>query len=105
MWVFVIKATLEMNQHLSKQTLIQIHLTMLPNKRIRFRTRAKPADNAMFAEEFFCKVSPGQFFKIEIYILKKKNFIYQNQFNHKVFVFDYIQMNVLNVKNFLLKQQ
>jgi hypothetical protein len=61
MWVFVIKATLEMNQHLSKQTLIQIHLTMLPNKRIRFRTRPKPADNAMFAEEFFCKVSPGSF--------------------------------------------
>ncbi|CAF0909662.1 unnamed protein product [Adineta steineri] len=58
MWVFVIKATLEMNQRLTKQSLIQIHLTMLPNKRIRFRTRAKPADNAMFAEEFFCKVSP-----------------------------------------------
>jgi hypothetical protein len=59
MWVFVIKATLEMNQYISKQALVQIHLTMLPNKRIRFRTRAKPADNAMFAEEFFCKVSTG----------------------------------------------
>jgi hypothetical protein len=59
MWVFIIKATLEMNQCFTKQTLVQIHLTMLPNKRIRFRTRAKPADNAMFAEEFFCKVSPG----------------------------------------------
>lgn len=59
MWVFVIRAALEMNQRLTKQSLVQIHLTMLPNKRIRFRTRAKPADNAMFAEEFFCKVSPG----------------------------------------------
>ncbi|CAF0749750.1 unnamed protein product [Adineta ricciae] len=58
MWVFVIKASLDMNQRASKQLLVQIHLTMLPNKRIRFRTRAKPADNAMFAEEFFCKVSP-----------------------------------------------
>ncbi|UJR33641.1 hypothetical protein I4U23_021074 [Adineta vaga] len=58
MWVFVIKAALEINQRLSKQLLVQVHLTMLPNKRIRFRTRAKPADNAMFAEEFFCKVSP-----------------------------------------------
>jgi hypothetical protein len=62
MWVFVIKATLEMNPRFTKQTLVQIHLTMLPNKRIRFRTRAKPADNAMFAEEFFCKVSSGEFF-------------------------------------------
>ena len=60
MWVFVIKATLEMNQRLSKQSLIQVHLTMLPTKRIRFRTRAKPTDNAMFAEEFFCKVSSGE---------------------------------------------
>ena len=60
MWVFVIKATLEMNQRLAKQSLIQVHLTMLPNKRIRFRTRAKPIDNAMFAEEFFCKVSSGK---------------------------------------------
>ena len=59
MWVFVIKAALEMNQRITKQTLVQIHLTMLPHKRIRFRTRAKPVDNAMFAEEFFCKVSPG----------------------------------------------
>ena len=61
MWVFVIKASLDMNQRASKQLLIQIHLTMLPNKRIRFRTRAKPVDNAMFAEEFFCKVSPGSY--------------------------------------------
>lgn len=59
MWVFVIKATIDMDQRLSKQTLVQIHLTVLPHKRIRCRTRAKPADNAMFAEEFFCKVSPG----------------------------------------------
>jgi hypothetical protein len=61
MWVFILKAALEMNQRYSKQTLIQIHLTMLPSKRIRFRTRPKPIDNAMFAEEFFCKVSPGWF--------------------------------------------
>lgn len=61
MWVFVLKATLEMKQRMNKQTLVQIHLTMLPSKRIRFRTRAKPSDNAMFAEEFFCKVSPGSF--------------------------------------------
>jgi hypothetical protein len=65
MWVFVIKATLEMNQRLTKQTLVQIHLTMLPSKRIRFRTRAKPVDNAMFAEEFFCKVSSGEFLILE----------------------------------------
>lgn len=58
MWVFVVKATLEMNQRFTKPTFVQVHLTMLPNKRIRFRTRAKAADNAMFAEEFFCKVSP-----------------------------------------------
>jgi hypothetical protein len=51
-----------MNQRSTKQALVQIHLTMLPSKRIRFRTRAKPVDNAMFAEEFFCKVSPGEFF-------------------------------------------
>ncbi|CAF4592318.1 unnamed protein product [Rotaria sp. Silwood1] len=57
MWVFIIKATLEMDQRVLKQALVQIHLTMLPHKRIRFRTQAKPADNAMFAEEFFCKVS------------------------------------------------
>ncbi|UJR13617.1 hypothetical protein I4U23_000630 [Adineta vaga] len=57
MWVFVIKANLEMTQNSSKQTLVQVHLTLLPNKRIRFRTRVKPIDNAMFAEEFFCKVS------------------------------------------------
>jgi hypothetical protein len=63
MWVFVIKSTLEMSHYVSKQSLIQIHLTMLPNKRIRYRTRAKPADNAMFAEEFFCKVSPGLLFQ------------------------------------------
>lgn len=61
MWVFVLKATVEINQRTAKPLLVQIHLTMLPNKRIRFRTRAKPADNAMFAEEFFCKVSPGMF--------------------------------------------
>jgi hypothetical protein len=59
MWVFVIKATLEMTQRSSKQTLVQVHLTVLPSKRIRFRTRVKPIDNAMFAEEFFCKVSSG----------------------------------------------
>jgi hypothetical protein len=59
MWVFVLKATLEMTQNLSKQTLVQVHLTVLPYKRIRFRTRVKPIDNAMFAEEFFCKVTPG----------------------------------------------
>ena len=59
MWVFIVKATLEMSQRFTRPTFIQVHLTMLPNKRIRFRTRAKPADNAMFAEEFFCKVSPG----------------------------------------------
>lgn len=58
-WIFLIKATLEMIQGLSKQTLVQVHLTVLPSKRIRFRTRVKPIDNAMFAEEFFCKVSPG----------------------------------------------
>jgi hypothetical protein len=34
MWVFVIKAALEINQRLLKQSLIQIHLTMLPNKRL-----------------------------------------------------------------------
>ena len=59
MWVFVIKATLEMTQNPSKQTLVQVHLTVLPSKRVRYRTRVKPIDNAMFAEEFFCKVSPG----------------------------------------------
>ena len=59
MWVFVIKATLEMTQSPSKQTLVQVHLTVLPSKRVRYRTRVKPIDNAMFAEEFFCKVSPG----------------------------------------------
>lgn len=59
MWIFVIKATLDMDSSLLKQTLVQIHLTVLPNKRIRYRTQAKPADNAMFAEEFFCKVSSG----------------------------------------------
>ncbi|CAF1558429.1 unnamed protein product, partial [Adineta ricciae] len=58
MWVFVIKATLEMTQNPSKQTLVQVHLTVLPSKRVRYRTRVKPIDNAMFAEEFFCKVSP-----------------------------------------------
>ncbi|CAF3615357.1 unnamed protein product [Rotaria socialis] len=57
MWIFVIKGTLDLEQSTLKQTLVQIHLTMLPNKRIRYRTQAKPADNAMFAEEFFCKVS------------------------------------------------
>jgi hypothetical protein len=59
MWVFVLKTTLEMTQHLLKQTLVQVHLTVLPYKRIRYRTRVKPIDNAMFAEEFFCKVTPG----------------------------------------------
>ncbi|CAF2627074.1 unnamed protein product [Rotaria sp. Silwood2] len=58
MWVFVIKATLEMTDNTPKQTLVQVHLTVLPSKRIRFRTRVKPIDNAMFAEEFFCKVLP-----------------------------------------------
>ncbi|CAF0799363.1 unnamed protein product [Adineta steineri] len=58
MWVFVIKATLEMTQDTLKQTLVQVHLTLLPNKRTRLRTRIKPINNAMFAEEFFCKVSP-----------------------------------------------
>ena len=67
MWVFVIKATLEMNQRLSKQTLVQIHLTVLPNKRIRFRTRAKPIDNAMFAEEFFCKVAAGLSLSLSVF--------------------------------------
>jgi hypothetical protein len=62
MWVFIIKATLEMKQSLSKQTLVQVHLTVLTYKRIRFRTRAKAIDNAMFAEEFFCKVSSGLYF-------------------------------------------
>jgi hypothetical protein len=61
MWVFVIKATLEMTERALKQTLVQVHLTVLPNKRIRFRTQVKQIDNAMFAEEFFCKVSPGLF--------------------------------------------
>ncbi len=64
MWVFVLKATLEMTQNLSKQTLVQVHLTVLPYKRIRFRTRVKPIDNAMFAEEFFCKVTPGLSYQI-----------------------------------------
>jgi hypothetical protein len=67
MWVFVIKATLEMTQRISKQTLVQVHLTVLPSKRIRFRTRAKLIDNAMFAEEFFCKVSPGLFSSIFLF--------------------------------------
>ncbi|CAF5010483.1 unnamed protein product [Rotaria sp. Silwood1] len=58
MWIFVIKATLEMTENLLKSTLVQVHLTVLPSKRIRFRTRVKSIDNAMFAEEFFCKVSP-----------------------------------------------
>jgi hypothetical protein len=62
MWVFVLKATLEMGLSLSKQTLVQVHLAVCPNKRIRFRTRVKLIDNAMFAEEFFCKVLPGWFF-------------------------------------------
>ena len=62
-WIFLIKATLEMTASLSKQTLVQVHLTVLPSKRIRFRTRVKPIDNAMFAEEFFCKVSPGSFIR------------------------------------------
>ncbi|CAF3780313.1 unnamed protein product [Rotaria magnacalcarata] len=57
MWIFVIKGTFDIEQSTLKQTLVQIHLTMLPNKRIRYRTQAKSADNAMFAEEFFCKVS------------------------------------------------
>jgi hypothetical protein len=65
MWVFVIKATLEMSQNLSKQTLVQVHLTVLPYKRLRFRTRVKPMENAMFAEEFFCKVTPGESFRID----------------------------------------
>lgn len=60
-WIFLIKASLEITPNLSKQTLVQVHLTVLPSKRIRFRTRVKPIDNAMFAEEFFCKVSPGSF--------------------------------------------
>ena len=59
MWVFVIKATLEMTQSPSKQTLVQVHLTVLPSKRVRYRTRVKPIDSAMFAAEFFWKVSPG----------------------------------------------
>lgn len=59
MWLFILKATLEMSRQASKQALVQIHLTVLPHKRIRFRTRAKPIENAMFAEEFLCKVSPG----------------------------------------------
>jgi hypothetical protein len=67
MWVFVIKAALEITQNFSKQTLVQVHLTVLPSKRIRFRTRVKPIDNAMFAEEFFCKVSPGLFSQIFFY--------------------------------------
>ncbi|CAF1196724.1 unnamed protein product, partial [Didymodactylos carnosus] len=58
MWVFVIKANFETIKKFSKQTLVQIHLTVLPNKRIRFRTRSKQWEDAMFAEEFFCKVSP-----------------------------------------------
>ncbi|CAF1114978.1 unnamed protein product [Didymodactylos carnosus] len=58
MWVFVIKANFETTKKLSKQTLVQIHLTVLPNKRIRFRTRSKQWEDTMFAEEFFCKVSP-----------------------------------------------
>ena len=58
-WVFITKATLEMTSRASKQTLVQVHLAVLPSKRVRFRTRPKPIDNAMFAEEFFCKVSPG----------------------------------------------
>ncbi|CAF0951088.1 unnamed protein product [Rotaria sordida] len=75
MWVFIIKATLEIDQCVLKQTLVQIHLTMLPNKRIRFRTQAKPADNAMFAEEFFCKVAPEsiqtQGIRFRLYINKR----------------------------------
>jgi ubiquitin len=59
-WLFVIKATLEMSEQLPKHSLVQVHLTVLPSKRVRFRTRAKPIDNAMFAEEFLCKVSPGE---------------------------------------------
>ena len=59
MWIFVIKATLEIDQHILERTLVHIHLTMVPSRCIRFRTRAKPADDAMFAEEFFCKISPG----------------------------------------------
>ena len=60
MWVFVVKATVDTPCNLSKQSLLQIHLTMLPSKRVRFRTRSKQVDNAMFAEEFFCKVSSGK---------------------------------------------
>lgn len=66
MWVFVIKATLNAHPHHSKQALVQIHLMMLPAKRVRYRTRTKPIDNAMFAEEFFCKVSSGTLAKIFI---------------------------------------
>jgi len=60
-WIFVLKATLEMNDTSVKQTLVQVHLTALPTKRIRYRTRVKPIENAMFAEEFFFKVPPGNF--------------------------------------------
>jgi hypothetical protein len=60
MWVFIVKATLEASSMTSKQSLISVHLTVLPNKRVRCRTRAKAVENAMFAEEFFCKVAPGQ---------------------------------------------
>lgn len=59
MWVFVIKAAIDPQCQLAKQTLLQIHLTMLPAKRVRFRTRAKPYESAMFAEEFFFKVTSG----------------------------------------------
>ena len=83
MWVFVIKATLEMTTKLSKQTLVQIHLTVLPNKKIRFRTRPKPIDNAMFAEEFFCKVSPGSFSRLVLFF-----------FNFRCFCFYFHEENI-----------
>lgn len=59
MWVFILKANIELMQRSTKPSFVQIHLTVLPNKKIRYRTRPKPIENALFTEEFFCKVATG----------------------------------------------
>lgn len=96
MWVFVIKATLEMAHNASKQTLVQIHLALLPQKRLRYRTRIKPIDNAMFAEEFFCKVSPGSL--IFAHVLTHPC-LYQKRFTTRAFDFVCTRTSDSNARN------
>lgn len=100
MWVFVIKATLESHLQLAKQTLIQIHLTMLPNKRTRFRTRVKPIENAMFAEEFFCKVISGSLVLFVFECFFDFRFFIKKIFEVKEFDFVCTQTNVSNANVF-----